>query len=145
MSTADELLRVAREESPALEMADPQIWEALGARLAQKLRVDNAQVIVVRHEVANALLGHVVARELGIPLITVADDEGVLYFSTDFAADCERAAIVTTIPEAYPSVSALISAIRSKNVQVTSVGTVLPDDAHLIPALVPTRCLEDDH
>ncbi|MGO2656030.1 MAG: hypothetical protein ACTH93_09435 [Pseudoclavibacter sp.] len=143
MSTADELLRVARENGPALRESDPQVWESLGARLAQELSADSAQAVIVRHEVPNALLGHVVARELGVPLVTVADDEGVLYFSTDFAADCKRAAIVTVVPEAYPSVSALIAAIRSKDVQVTSIGTVLPDDAHLIPPHVPTRCLDD--
>lgn len=60
----------------ALSLADSATLDRLGSALAARYRGDSIQVVVSPGAYRDLLLGFIVARELGVPLVTVSDEDG---------------------------------------------------------------------
>ncbi len=59
-------------------MADPAGAEELGGELAARLRDVAPDAIVVWEDAEDVVLGHVVARELGVPMVRAYDADGLI-------------------------------------------------------------------
>jgi adenine/guanine phosphoribosyltransferase-like PRPP-binding protein len=74
-------------------LADPSGAEELGAYLAEALRPSAPAVVLIWEDPEDVVLGHVVARELGLRVVRVYDADGLVGHSADLP-DAPRCALV---------------------------------------------------
>lgn len=74
-------------------LADPAGAEELGVLLADRLRAPGPTAIVVWEDPEDVVLGHVVARELGLPVVRAYDADGLVGHSAGLP-DRPRVALV---------------------------------------------------
>lgn len=67
--------------APAFDVSDPASTEALGRWLAAQVGEQPLDAVLVQDDLPSLVLGHVVARELGVGLIYAFDDGGLLQAS----------------------------------------------------------------
>jgi len=60
-----------------IDTSDPIGTEKLGRRLAKLVDEPPPSVILVGDTTEDAVLGHIVGRELGVPVIRIYDEEGL--------------------------------------------------------------------
>lgn len=75
-------------------LLDPEGAEALGVRLADEVQGRGANAIVVWSGTTDAVLGFIVARRLGLPVVRFVDDDGLLEIHGAFPPT-PRVALVT--------------------------------------------------
>lgn len=109
---------VGGERTP-LDVSDPAATEALGRSLAARLCSDEVDVVLVENEVPSLVLGHVVARELGVRLVFAFDDGGLL----DASSPIPSGSRVVLLNEG----DATSSAVRSVVSWLERKGAVLAD------------------
>ncbi len=51
--------------------------EKLGRELAKRVNGQRATVVIVGESTEDAVLGHIVGRELGVPVVRIYDEEGL--------------------------------------------------------------------
>lgn len=60
-----------------LNTSDPASAEKLGIELARRVDGKRLSVVLVSQTTEDAVLGHIVGRELGVPVIRIYDEEGL--------------------------------------------------------------------
>ena len=85
-----------RVESRYNGLLDPAGAEHLGVLLAEKARTVRPNVILVGEDVRNLVLAFVVARELGVPLVRILDEDGLVGVDGTLPARA-RAAVVADV------------------------------------------------
>ena len=99
---------VARRYDPLL---DPEGAETLGHLLAEAVRERGANAIVVWSDATDAVLGFIVARRLGLPVVRLVDDDGLLEVHGTFPPSTQ-AALVTDVVHADHLVTAIAAVTR---------------------------------
>ncbi|QAY58561.1 hypothetical protein ET475_00105 [Microbacterium protaetiae] len=105
----------------------PAVAEALGARLAQRLRDLSPTAVVVGDNPDDAVLGHVVARETGATLTLLELDEGLLTFYPRLR-EGDRVVLVGYDASRQVSAATAGSAIAAAGATVVGVGSVVGTD-----------------
>jgi adenine/guanine phosphoribosyltransferase-like PRPP-binding protein len=75
-------------------LADPDGAEALGRELASRLRDLSPAAVVIWEEPEDVVLGHVIGRELGLPVVRAFDADGLVGHSSGLP-ESPRAILVT--------------------------------------------------
>lgn len=129
MSTTDEqVFEIARELTQASAWAadttreSPAVAEVVGQSLATALRPFAPDTVVLWSEPRTAVLGHIVARELGAKVIYAYSDEGILSLSAALGA---RIALVDYEWDPYPGLVPLLRMVQGRSTVVV-VSSVLP-------------------
>ncbi len=133
----------ARREADGrgVSLHDPQRIEALGHGLANLIAARaerRPDAVVVWERPETAVLGHVVTRELGVPLTLAYADEGLLGITAAMGGT-SAVAVVSYDWTEYPGLPALIEFLAQSGTAVVSVASVLEAPAgagHLSPAPV---------
>lgn len=111
----------APNETP-LTLDDPARTERVGARLAERLRGHGITVVVCWDASEDAVLAHVVARELGVGLRLAEEVEGIITLERPLP----EAAVVALVAEdltARTAVAGLAGVTRHSGAQVAAVAT----------------------
>ena len=104
---------------------DPPTAEAVGAALAELLRLHAPQV-VVSAAIGGILPGYIVARNLGVRAIFVEKEAGVPILRRGFAlAPGERVAIVEDVMTTGKSTAEIIEVVKAKGAEVVAIGAVV--------------------
>src|SRR5688572_20365070 len=74
-------------------LAEPAATDALAALLAERLRSCELDAVVVWEGLQSVVLGYAVGLRLGLPVIVLSDDEGLVSSATTVIGDT-RAALV---------------------------------------------------
>jgi len=115
--------RVGSGHAPAT-LQEPVVPESLGEWLAAELRRFEPRTIVLWSDVEAAVLGHVVARELGARVVHAFADEGVLTLNA--ATDPgENVALVAYDWSGRPGLGALVQLVQNTRAVVVAAGSVL--------------------
>ncbi|MDX3107932.1 hypothetical protein ACIBO5_02675 [Nonomuraea angiospora] len=114
--------------------------ETIGRAMADALRGYRPAAVVIWNTSDEAVLAHVIARELDISVVRAEQIEGVVVLHPDVAPGTEVALIATTWdrPE---KVTTLQNLIATKQADVTVVAAVLHTPALDTTAPLPTVCL----
>jgi hypothetical protein len=77
-------------------LATPAATDALAAALADRLQAARLDLVVVWEGLNSAILGYAVGRRLGVPVMVLTDDEGLVTSATP-ARSGQRAALVAAL------------------------------------------------
>lgn len=102
----------------------PAVAEILGKELATVITAANPDTVIVWDQVESAVLGHVVARELGADLGYAFSVEGSLGLSGHLAGG-SRAVVVSYDWTELHGLDALVRFVQSQGAVVTGIGSVL--------------------
>ena len=105
-------------------LEDPALVERLGSALAQALAAQEIDTVVVWSDSRTAVLGHVIARELGARLSYAYSDEGILSLSSE-PGSASRIAVADYEWHPYPGLIPLVQML-SRYGTVAAVASVLP-------------------
>ena len=72
-----------------LDTSDPAGTEKLGIELARLVDGKRPSVVLISQTVEDAVLGHIVGRELGIPVIRIYDEEGLATSSSPIPSEAK--------------------------------------------------------
>jgi hypothetical protein len=81
-------------------LADPAATDALAALLAERLLPCEPDVVVVWEGLQSVVLGYAVGLRLGVPVVVLSDDEGLVDCATPIIADTRAALVAATTPDA---------------------------------------------
>src|SRR5262249_55474451 len=95
----------------ARSVQDPSVVEAIGRRLAERLSTPGVGAVVSWDDLDDAVLGHVVARELGGQLSYAYVDEGILGV-TPVPESGTKVVVVGYELTRYPGLGPLLSMLR---------------------------------
>ncbi|MEV4330997.1 hypothetical protein AB0K02_10705 [Streptomyces sp. NPDC049597] len=98
--------------------------EFVGRSLADALRPHDATTVVFWNTSDEAVLGHVVARELGAAVVRADEVEGVVALSADIPAGA-RVALLATAWTHPMRLQALVTMARLVRVEIVAVASVL--------------------
>jgi hypothetical protein len=118
-------------------LANPAVTDALAAALADRLQSAQPDLVVVWEGLNSAILGYAVGRRLGVPVLVLTDDEGLVTSATP-ARSGRRAALVAALtPDA--------AIVRMAGGYLASQGTALTITATLLgrPGTPDTVTLAD--
>jgi hypothetical protein len=120
--------------------------ERVGKALADQLRPYGPNVVSFWNTGDEAVLGHVVARELGASVLRADDVKGVLSFSGELPTDARVALLATAWTNAR-WLESLSSVMRSSSADVVVIASVLaapeqPAGELPVVALVPGDALD---
>ena len=104
-------------------LLDPEGAEALGIRLADEVRGRGANTIVVWSGATDTVLGFIVARRLGLPVVRLVDDDGLLEIHGAFPPT-SRAALVTDLARGDRIVGAKAAVTRQGGQLIAVVALV---------------------
>lgn len=91
----------ARDRAPSYNpLADPAGAETLARSLADRLRDAGPTVVLVWERPEDAVLGHVVARELGLPAVRAFDAEGLVGHGPGLADGARIALVADAVRDA---------------------------------------------
>ncbi|MEU5852266.1 hypothetical protein [Saccharopolyspora shandongensis] len=127
-------VHAAAERTPTT-LHDPAVPEVLGTRLATELRRFQPQTVVLWSDLATAVLGHVVARELGAQVVYAFADEGVLTLEGTMSAG-EQVALIGYDWPTRPGLDALVRLVRNSGAVVAAVGSALAAQHEEVPVVV---------
>ena len=111
-------------------LADPAATDALAALLADRLRPCELSVVIVWEGLQSVVLGYAVGLRLGVPVVVLSDDEGLVSSSRPIIADT-RVALVAATP-LHPSMTRMATGyLESWDAELVVTATLLgrPDDA----------------
>ncbi len=124
----------AGEHLPAT-LKDPTVPESLGTLLATELSGFQPQTVVLWEDIATAVLGHVVARELGARVVYAFADEGAL--TLDGPMDLsEPVALIGYDWPTRPGLDPLVRLVQNAGAVVVAVGSVLAGQHQDVPVVV---------
>jgi hypothetical protein len=103
-------------------LADPAGAEELGAELARRLRDAAPTVIAVWEDPEDVVIGHVVGRELGLPVVRVYDADGLVGHSAG-------------LPE-RPRIALVADAVRDTRVVLAARAVAERDGGTLVATAV---------
>jgi len=118
------------------DISPPDV-EAVGRALAVAVAEHQPDLIAVWHSSDDAVLAHVVARELGASVLRAAELEGVLSFQLDPEPGC-RVALLATVWQSARRLDALRSLTNTRGLQVATVAAVLRSEPLAALRQVPT-------
>lgn len=107
----------------------PGVVEAIGRALAGVLEPHAVDAVILWSDPHTTVLGHVVARELGVDLIHGYADQGILSLSSAPAPGCAVAVVDYDWP-IQPGLVPLLTMLR-RVVTVAAVASVLPTTLHV--------------
>jgi adenine/guanine phosphoribosyltransferase-like PRPP-binding protein len=87
-------LTVAARPGKYSGLADPEGAETLGRELATRIRELGPAAVIIWEEPEDVVLGHVVGRELGLPVVRAFDADGLVGHSAGLP-DAPRAVLVS--------------------------------------------------
>lgn len=114
-------MSAANDTSPTLD--DPARTERVGARLAERLAGKGVTAVVCWDSSEDAVIAHVVARELGVGLRLADEVEGIITLEHPLPDD----ALVALVGEeltARTAVSGLAGVTRHSGARIAAVATV---------------------
>ena len=106
-------------------LLDPGGAETLGHLLAEAARSGNANTVLVWSEAADAVLGFIVARRLGVPVVRLVDDDGLLEVHGEIVPST-RAALVTDVAR-RDRVATAIAAVTRQGGELVIAGALVAD------------------
>jgi hypothetical protein len=112
------------ERRQITSLQSPVVAEVLGRNLAAELHERRPGAIVVWDQVETAVLGHVVARELGANLVYAYSVGGALGISEGLVAGA-RVVLVSYDWSEDPGMSALTRFVESQGGTISGIGSVL--------------------
>ena len=118
---------------------DPEGVEDLGVALADALRPHEPTVVMVWEGVADAVLAHVVARELGARIVLAFDADG-LVAHTGALARGARVAVLTDTVEQSTTLEAMTTYARQSGAQIAVLALLAAPAQEVLPD-VPTVAL----
>jgi len=83
-------------------LLDPAGAEKLGIALAAVARDIAPSLVVIWEDVEDLVLGHIVARELGLPLVRIYNAEGLAASSSPIPAKASALLVSDAMPDAGP-------------------------------------------
>ncbi|GAA3570879.1 hypothetical protein [Streptomyces osmaniensis] len=121
--------------------------ERVGRALADQLRQHEPTVIAFWSTSDEAVLGHVVARELGADLVRVNEAEGVVSFSRSIPSGA-RVVLLATAWTKPSRLEALVSMSRAAAAEPAAVASVLGSPRHSVDevpnvSLLPQAAVDD--
>lgn len=109
----------------ALYLAEPSRAEAAGRQLAARLKAQAAQV-VVSPALGGVIIGHEVARALGVPFLFTERTEGTMGLRRGFAIEAGwRALVVEDVVTTGGSTREVTDVIRHSGGVVVGVGSII--------------------
>jgi hypothetical protein len=102
----------------------PAVAEILGKQLAKVVTAANPDTVIVWDQVESAVLGHVVARELGADLIYAFSVEGSLGLSGHLT-EGSRAVVISYDWTELHGLDAMVRFVQSQGAAVTGIGSVV--------------------
>ena len=96
MSTQDQEAPDVNEE-PATLPVDPKETEKAGKKLAQALGSQSISVVVCWDKAEDAVLAHVVARELGVPVCYAYESGGIMGLESRLPAGASTALVADVL------------------------------------------------
>lgn len=102
----------------------PAVAEILGKQLAKVVTAANPDTVIVWDQVESAVLGHVVARELGADLIYAFSVEGSLGLSGHLT-EGSRAVVISYDWTELHGLNAMVRFVQSQGAAVTGIGSVV--------------------
>jgi adenine/guanine phosphoribosyltransferase-like PRPP-binding protein len=132
---------------PGDQLADPRAFESRAKQLADRLRPHDPQVVLVWETPASTVLGHVVARELGVTSLRCLDREGLATL-TGALPPSGGIAVVGVELDSPEHLRAMIAVAQQHGLEVVVVGALDPldDDAReeLTPSGIAFESVSDD-
>lgn len=117
--------------------ASPAAVEIIGRALAEVCRDHRPQRVAVWNTSDDAVLAHIVARELGVPVIRAAEVEGIVFFQPA-ASPGTRIAVIATAwePRRLQTILSLSASTDSEVVVAAAVvATATLQEAHAVPTV----------
>lgn len=97
---------------------DPAALDAIGVHVATFLRPLGPEAITCWLDVDDAVFAHAVARHLGVPVLRVENDLGLLTMSPDSGLSVSRVAAVATSWTDYRQLAPLIAFFTNRGIEV---------------------------
>jgi len=117
----------------ALYLAEPARAEAAGRQLAARLKAGAAQV-VVSPALGGVIIGHEVARALGVPFLFTERTEGTMVLRRGFAIEPGwRALVVEDVVTTGGSTREVMEVVRQQGGVVVGVGSMVNRSGHENP------------
>lgn len=113
-------------------LRDPAGTERLGVLLADQARGANVNVVVVWDDAQDTLLGFIVGRELGMPVVQVGDSEGLLEARGPFPEN-PKAVFVADAIASVGMLVALNSLLAQSGGELASVVTIVGFESQGLP------------
>lgn len=119
----------------------PSVPEALGRALAEQLRRYGPAAVVFWGAPEAYVLGHVVARELGVDVLPAYEDQGLLSLSRPPADGSELVAVDVEWSD-YPGLPPLIRTVAGAGARVVAAAAVLQPSQWFDSEGLPLHVLE---
>lgn len=114
------LARLRGGDEPVNVLADPAAAEAVGSWLAANAGASDVQVVVVWDAPGPAVLGHIVARELGARVVRAYEIEGLVELEDEVGSGQRAVALADHFPTPN-SVNALVGVARNGGLDVVAL------------------------
>src|SRR5688572_2656509 len=105
-------------------LADPAATDALAALLAERLRPCELDAVVVWEGLQSVVLGYAVGLRLGLPVIVLSDDEGLVRSAPHIIPNTCAAPVAATTP--HPSTTRMVTSyLESWDSELVVTATLL--------------------
>ena len=106
-----------------LDTSDPAGAEKLGIELARLVDGKRPSVVLISQTVEDAVLGHIVGRELGIPVIRIYDEEGLATSSSPIPSEAKAVLVseATTEGQLIDAAKALLARAGGQLIMVAAL------------------------
>lgn len=111
-----------RTQSPSIHR--PVLFDEAGRRLAEQIAGQGAEVVVIWEGMESAVLGHVVARQLGADLVCAYAVQGSLGLSAGIYPGA-KVALVDIDWATDPGLEPLLKLLETRNAEIVGIGSVL--------------------
>jgi NAD(P)-dependent dehydrogenase (short-subunit alcohol dehydrogenase family) len=118
----------------------PQAVETIGRALAEELRAHRLDAVAVWDGSDDAVLAHVVARQLDAVVLRASEEEGVVFFTSD-VHDGDRIALLATAWERPRRLATLHALAGNHHLEVVAVASVFAPPSGAEPTELPTLFL----
>lgn len=125
MSTQDQEAAEVNEDVDATLPVDPKETEKAGKKLAQALGSQSISVVVCWDKAEDAVLAHVVARELGVPVCYAYESGGIMGLESKLTAGAS-AALVADVFTHQNDLAGLAGVVTNSGYTVVAVATRRP-------------------